>query len=79
MRVIGYSVSDILPFRVMPMYADTPVGVGIDKYFDRRGDAEKASLEDLYYYYKVRDMKEEQTNYYQQLKNFDEEHPEWMI
>ena len=75
--VNGYAISSIFPFKVSPIYEETPVEV--DKYYDRRGDAEKAALEDLYYYFKARDMKDKQSEYFEKLKNFDEEYPEWLI
>lgn len=78
--VQGYSISSKFPFGVSAVSGVILFGTAehFDEHFDRRGDAEKASLENFYYFYKQRGMVHEQTTYFNMLKNFDDD-PEWLI
>lgn len=46
---------------------------------ERRMEAEKERLENLYYYYKEREDNISASKYFQELKTIEEEHPEWTI
>ena len=81
-KVMCYSIGREFPFDIIYHDSrDLQEGYMSSNYltFATRLEAETAKLEELYYYYKLRGFDSEREETFEQLKNIEEEHPEWTI